>query len=356
MVPAAFDGFRGWQCDLRVVGLATTVLVLAAVAGCGPLGGKEASGQPRSVTLLNVSYDPTRELWKSLNAAFAADYERQTGVRVTIKQSHGASGSQARSVIDGLEADVVTLALWPDTNAIAKRGLIRAGWESRFPHESLPYYSTIVFVVRKGNPKQIKDWPDLAREGIQIVTPNPKTSGNGKMSLLAAWGSVVLRGGDEAKAREFITTIYRQAPVLDTGARGATTTFSQKQIGDVHLTWESEAHLEVAEAKGQLEIVYPPISIRAEPQVALVDANVARHGTAEVAKAYLEFLYTPQGQQIIGENYYRPIEDEARSRFSHFPDMKLFTLSEIAAGWDEANATFFDDGALFDQIYTAQRQ
>src|SRR6185369_8220284 len=239
-------------------------------------------------------------------------------------QSHGGSGTQARAVVDGLEADVVTLAMWPDTDAIRKAGQIDAGWEKEFPNNSVPYTSTIVFVVRKGNPKGIKDWPDIVKPGNQIVTPNPKTSGNGKLSFLAAWGSVTQRGGSEDDALAFVKKLYAQVPVLDLGARASTTTFVQKQIGDVHLAWENEAYLEVQEAGGSLEIVVPPISVLAEPQVAWVDANVKRKGTAAAAKAYLEFLYTPEAQTIIAKNFYRPIDAAVKERYAkEFPDIKL---------------------------------
>lgn len=230
------------------------------------------------IELLNVSYDPTRELWRDINATFIPIYEKETGSKLSIKQSHGASSTQARSVIDGLEADVVTIASIIDTDAIARKGLINEGWVDLLPNRSLPYYSTIVFVVRKGNPKGIQDWPDLVKPGVEIITPNPKTSGNGYLSFFCAWGSVLLRGGSREDAVDYVTKLYRQVPVLDSGARGATTTFVQKKIGDVHLAWENEAHLEVREAKGELELVYPPISIRAEPHVAVVDANVDRKG------------------------------------------------------------------------------
>jgi sulfate/thiosulfate-binding protein len=284
--------------------LTTAVACAVAIFGLmGVQGRRAAWGQGAAPALLNVSYDPTRELWKALNEAFVAEQQQRTGNTLTIKMSHGGSGSQARAVIDGLEADVVTLAMWPDTDAIRKAGLIASGWEERLPNRSTAYESTIVFVVRKGNPKGIQDWPDLAKPGIEIVTPNPKTSGNGKLSFLAAWGSVTERGGTEEQALELVTKMYKQAPVLDPAARGSTTTFAQKKIGDVHLTWENEAHLELAEFPGQLEIVYPPISFRAEPPLAWVDANVKRKGTADVAKAYLEFAYTPAGQEIIAKNF-----------------------------------------------------
>jgi sulfate transport system substrate-binding protein len=318
------------------------------LGGCSDSGGR--------VELLNVSYDPTRELWRELNAAFIPQYESSTGRKLDIKQSHGGSGSQARAVIDGLEADVVTLAMWGDTNAIAKAGLIRAGWNERFPNSSLPYYSTIVFVVRKGNPKNIKDWPDLVKEGVEIITPSPKTSGNGKLSFLAAWGSVVKhQGGSEQDAEAFVTKLYQQVPVLDAAARAATVTFSQKKIGDVHLTWENEAHLEVKESNGELEIVYPESSIQAEPRVAIVDANVDRRGTRDAAEAYLNFLYTNEAQEIVARNYYRPIKPEVLHQYiENFAPMELFTIRDISGGWDEADAKFFADGGVFDRIYQAQ--
>jgi sulfate/thiosulfate-binding protein len=320
-----------------------------AVAGCGSSSG---GTEPAGVTLLNVSYDPTRELWKELNEKFIADYKRRAGVDLTITQSHGGSGSQARSVIDGLDADVVTLAMWSDIDAIRKAGLLAEGWEDRLPENSLPYISTIVFVVRKGNPKGIKDWPDLVKDGVEIVTPNPKTSGNGKLSFLAAWGSVVLAGGTESEARDYVTQLYRQTPVLDTAARAATTTFAQKEIGDVHLTWENEAHLEVQESEGKLEIVYPSQSIRAEPHVAVVDSNVDRRGTRAAVDAYLKYLYTAEGQEIIGRHFYRPIDEEVRKKYADtLPTIKLFSITDIAAGWNEANERFFAEGALFDSIY-----
>jgi sulfate transport system substrate-binding protein len=304
--------------------------------------------------LLNVSYDPTRELYRALNAAFTAKYKE--GGALTIRQSHGGSGTQARAIIDGLEADVATLALWPDTNAISKAGLIAPGWEKRLPNNSLPYTSTIVFVVRKGNPKGIKDWPDIVKPGVEIVTPNPKTSGNGKLSFLAAWGSVTQRGGSEADALNFVKKLYEQTPVLDLGARAATTTFVQKKVGDVHLSWENEAHLEVEEAKGAVEVVYPPISFLAEPHVAWVDANVKKKGTEAVAKAYLEFLYTPEAQEIIAKNFYRPTNPEVLARHaSDFPTIKLFKIDAVARSWDDATAKYFGDGGLFDTFYKPKK-
>jgi sulfate transport system substrate-binding protein len=302
--------------------------------------------------LLNVSYDPTRELWKDLNKEFIPRYEKATGTRLTITPSHAGSATQARAVIDGLEADVVTLALWSDTDAIRKRGLIAEGWEKRLPNNSLPYISTIVFVVRKGHPRQIKDWPDLLQPGVQIITPNPKTSGNGKLSFLAAWGAVLHAGKSEEDARRFVTQLYRQVPVLETGARGSTTTFAQKHIGDVHLTWENEGLLEVQEANGELELVYPPASIRAEPYVAVVDANVDRKGTRAAAEAYLQFLYTNEAQEIIARHFYRPINPEVLKRHAaDLPDITLFPVTLVARDWDAAQQKFFAEGGIFDGIY-----
>jgi sulfate/thiosulfate transport system substrate-binding protein len=311
----------------------------------------QATANTGPVQLLNVACDPTRELWQDINEQFAKVYERDTGRKVTIQQSHGGSSSQARAVNDGLEADVVTLAMWPDTDSIRKSGLIAEGWEKRLPENSLPYYSTIVFVVRKGNPKQIHDWADLVKPDVQIITPHPKTSGNGKLSFLAAWGAVVTRGGTEEQAKEFVTKLYSQVPVLDVAARAATMTFSKKSIGDVHLTWENEGQQEVQDSKGELEIIYPPVSFKAEPHVAWVDENVKKHGTADVAQAYLEFLYTPVAQQMIAKHFYRPNSEGDRQKFSdRFPPIKLFGITAVAKDWDDAYQKFFNDGALFDQI------
>jgi len=333
------------------------IIGLAALAASVWFVTKSRSGHEKSIELLNVSYDPTRELWRDLNGRFIPRYENDTGSRLTIKQSHGGSATQARAVIDGLDADVVTLALYSDTDAIRKKGLISEGWAERLPHRSLPYFSTIVFVVRKGNPKDIKDWPDLVRPETSIVTPNPKTSGNGKLSFLAAWGSVIRRGGSEKDAREYVAKLYRQTPVLDSGARGSTTTFAQKKIGDVHLTWENEAHLEVEEAKGELELVYPPLSIRAEPHVAVVDANVKRKGTEAAAEAYLRFLYTEEAQEIIANHYYRPINPEILKEHSkQLPDLDLFPISTVASDWDDAQKRFFAEGAIFDGIYQSKEK
>lgn len=327
--------------------LVALVWAIGLVSGCN-------RGSDASVKLTNVSYDPTRELWKELNKSFAADYAKKTGTQVDIEQSHGGSGSQARSVIEGLPADVVTLAMYTDTDAIAKAGLIKEGWQERLPNGALPYFSTIVFVVRKGNPKAIKDWPDLIREDVSVISPSPKTSGNGKLSLLAAWGSITLRGGSEEEAKEYITQLYQHVPVLDSGARGATTTFAQKGIGDVHLTWENEAFFEVAESGGELEIVYPSISIKAEPRVAVVDKNVDARKTREVAEAYLNYLYTPEAQKIIARQHYRPSDPEVlRAHSKDFQGVELFTIQQIASGWDDAQQKFFSDGGVFDQIYSS---
>jgi sulfate transport system substrate-binding protein len=344
-------------------------LVLGAVSllGCGKAGG-EASGAPaasgaataaeppKELELLNVSYDPTRELWREMNEKFIASYEKTSGTKLTIKQSHGGSSTQARAVIDGLDADVVTLASFLDTEAISKKGLIKPGWIEDFPNRSLPYTSTIVFVVRKGNPKGIKDWKDLVKPGVEIVTPNPKTSGNGYLSFFSAWGSVVLRGGSRDDAVKFVTALYKQVPVLDSGARGATTTFVQKKIGDVHLAWENEAHLEVKEAKGELDLVYPEISIQAEPHVAVLDANVDRRGTRAAAEAYLKFVYTDEGQEIAAKHYYRPSNPEILKRHAaDFPTVKLFAVSEIAKDFPDAHKQFIAEGGVFDGIYKPKK-
>jgi sulfate/thiosulfate-binding protein len=337
-----------------------SLFVLTAVVGCGSSSessapGQLASAEGASIELLNVSYDPTRELWKEINERFVAQQEA-VGKSVSIKQSHGGSGSQARAVIDGLDADVVTLAMWADTDQLRKKSLIKAGWEDALPNRSLPYTSTIVFVVRKGNPKNIRLWSDLARTGIEIITPNPKTSGNGKLAFLAAWGSVIEKGGSEEEARSFVTQLYKQVPVLDTAARGSTTTFAQKGIGDVHLTWENEAHLEVTEAKGELELVFPATSILAEPHVAVVDVNVDKKKTRTAAEDYLKFLYTPEGQQIIAKHFYRPTDPEVLAEHaSSFPELRLFPITKIATSWEDAQTKFFADGGEFDRVYSGSR-
>lgn len=338
---------RTWQ-------LTTFKRMAAVLAATLALGASVAKAE--SLELLNVSYDPTRELYRAINTAFTAQYKASSGTDLTIRQSHGGSGTQARAVIDGLEADVVTLAMWPDTNAVAKAGLLPLDWTSKLPNNSAPYTSTLVFVVRKGNPKGIKDWPDIIKPGVEIVTPNPKTSGNGKLSLLAAWGSVTQRGGSEADALAFVKKMYEQVPVLDLGARAATTTFVQKKIGDVHLAWENEAHLEVREAKGTVEIVYPPISFFAEPHVAVVEKNAKARGTTAAAEAYLKFLYSPEGQTIIADNFYRPTDPTVLAAHrSTFPEMQLFKIDAVAKNWDDASAKYFGDGGLFDSFYKPKK-
>jgi sulfate transport system substrate-binding protein len=311
--------------------------------------------QAADVTLLNVSYDPTRELYKDVNAAFAAQWKAKTGDAVTINQSHGGSGAQSRAVIDGLDADVVTLALAYDIDAIAQKGkLLPANWQSRLPENSTPYTSTIVFLVRKGNPWKVKDWPDLVKPGIQVVTPNPKTSGGARWAYLAAWAYAQnAPGGNADKAKAFVAKLYGNVPVLDTGARGSTTTFAQRGIGDVLLDWENEAHLALKEQGGdQFQIVYPPTSILAEPPVAVVDKNVDRHKTRAVAEAYLKFLYSKDGQEIEAKNFYRP-RDKAvlAAHTADFPNIKLYTVDAVFGGWQKAQATHFADGGVFDQIY-----
>jgi sulfate/thiosulfate-binding protein len=307
------------------------------------------------VELLNVACDPTRELWRDLNAQFIDKYAKETGTSLTISQSHGGSGSQARAVIDGLDADVITLALWTDTDAVRKAGHIQPGWEERLPNHSLPFVSTIVFVVRKGNPKQVRDWPDLDRGDVQVITPNPKTSGNGKWSFLALWGSVTTRGGADADAEAFVKRVYGRVPVLDSAARGATLTFAQKKIGDVHLTWENEAHLEVQEAHGELEIVYPPVSVLAEPHVAVVDAVVQRKKTRPAAEAYLKHLYTDEAQEVIARHFYRPTSEAVKKRTAdRFPAITLFPARSVGGDWDALQKRFFAADGVFDRIYGGQ--
>jgi sulfate/thiosulfate-binding protein len=306
------------------------------------------------ITLLNVSYDPTRELYQDFNQAFAKHWKAKTGDNVTVKQSHGGSGKQARSVIDGLSADVVTLALAYDIDAISERGLIAHNWQQRLAHHSSPYASTIVFLVRKGNPKGIKDWADLIKPGVSVITPNPKTSGGARWNHLAAYGYALRQpGGNDAKARDYLAKLYKNVPVLDSGARGATTTFVERGIGDVLIAWENEALLAVKElGPDKFEIVAPSVSILAEPPVAVVDKVVDKHGTRAVAEAYLQYLYSAEGQQIAAKNYYRPVvEPYAKQYAAQFPNVKLFTIDEVAGGWTKAQKTHFADGGVFDQIY-----
>jgi sulfate transport system substrate-binding protein len=318
-----------------------------------------ASLSAGAIRLLNVSYDPTRELYQNINAAFVKQWKAKTGVDLVISQSHGGSGSQARSVIDGLQADVVTLALAYDIDAIAeKAGLLPKNWQSRLPDNSSPYTSTIVFLVRKGNPKRIKDWNDLVRPGISVITPNPKTSGGARWNYLAAWGYALRQSNnDESKARDFVARLYKNVPVLDSGARGATTTFVQRGIGDVLIAWENEAFLAINElGKGKLELIVPSVSILAEPPVAVVDKIAARHGTAVVAKAYMDFLYSPEGQEIAARNYYRPRSKEVAAKYDkQFPHLTLFTVDEVFGGWQKAQKKHFDEGGTFDQIYQPGR-
>jgi sulfate/thiosulfate-binding protein len=309
----------------------------------------------KDVELLNVSYDPTRELYRELNAAFAADYAAKRGDTVTVQASHGGSGKQARAVIDGLEADVVTLALAFDIDAIVEKAkLLPPDWQSRLPYHSAPYTSTIVFLVRKGNPKAVRDWADLAKPGIAVITPNPKTSGGARWNHLAAYASALRsHGGDVAKAKEYLAALYRNVPVFDTGARGATTTFAQRGIGDVLLAWENEAFLAIEElGPDQFEIVVPSLSILAEPPVALVDRNVDRKGTREAAQAYLQFLYTPQGQKLIAKHYYRPREPQHAdpADIARFPALELVTIDKEFGGWAKAQVEHFADGGVFDQV------
>jgi sulfate/thiosulfate transport system substrate-binding protein len=309
----------------------------------------------REHTLLNVSYDPTRELYTAVNSAFAADYKAKTGDTVTINQSHGGSGKQARSVIDGLEADVVTLALAYDIDEIAARSkLLPANWQSRLPHNSSPYTSTIVLVVRKGNPWKIRDWGDLAKPGIQVITPNPKTSGGARWNYLAAWAWALRQpGGSDATARAFLTKLFKNVPILDTGARGATTTFAQRGIGDVFISWENEAYLVQKElGADKFDIVYPSVSILAEPPVALVDRYVDKKGTRAVAEAYLKFLYTPRAQELIAQNFYRASDPAVAAKHAgKFPKIPLITVDQVFGGWQKAQKVHFADGGVFDQIY-----
>jgi sulfate/thiosulfate transport system substrate-binding protein len=314
-----------------------------------------SAGAQTEVSLLNVSYDPTRELYQEINTSFAVFWEAKTKEKIKINQSHGGSGKQARAVIDGLEADVVTLALAYDIDEIAERAkLLPSNWQSRLPQRSSPYTSTIVFLVRKGNPKNIRDWGDVVKPGIAVITPNPKTSGGARWNYLAAWSYALRQSGNRAaKAREFVTQLYKNVPVLDSGARGATTTFAERGIGDVLLAWENEAFLAVKElGPDKVQIVVPSVSILAQPPVAWVDKVVDKRGTRNVAQAYLEYLYTEKGQEIIGRNFYRPVDPKVAARFStQFPKLTLLTVDEVFGGWQKAQKTHFADGGVFDQIY-----
>ena len=332
------------------------LLTLAGLAGCGN-SGNGSTGD--TVTLLNVSYDPTRELYKDFNAAFAEHWKQKTGQTVTVDMSHGGAGKQARAVIDGLEADVITLALAYDIDAISqKTNLLPADWQKRLPNNSAPYTSTIVFLVRKGNPKEIKDWDDLIKPGIEVITPNPKTSGGARWNYLAAWAFALKKGGDEQAAREFVTALYQRVPVLDSGARGSTNTFVQRGIGDVLLAWENEAFLAVNElGPDKFDIVVPSISILAEPPITLADKNAEKHGTLEAAQAYLEYLYSPVGQKLAAKHYYRPASPEhaEKADLARFPEVTRITIDDVFGGWQKAQQTHFNDGGIFDQIYQARK-
>jgi sulfate/thiosulfate transport system substrate-binding protein len=328
-------------------------IVLQALSATVLAGALHSSFAQSPVTLLNVSYDPTRELYLEFNAAFAKHWKATSGQDVTIKQSHGGSGKQARSVIDGLEADVVTLALAGDVDALNKQAqLIPPNWQKRLPHNSSPYTSTIVLVVRQGNPKGIKDWDDLVKPGIGVITPNPKTSGGARWNYLAAWEFAKRKYGSEAKAKEFVTKLYANVPVLDSGARGSSVTFAQRNQGDVFISWENEAYLLEKEFGAKVDIVYPSISILAEPPVTVVDKNVDRKGTRKVAEAYLQYLYSDEGQEIAGKNFYRPINEKIKAKFEKsLPKIPLFTVEQAFGGWDKAAKDHFSDGAVYDQIF-----
>ena len=347
---------------LRDILLAPLLLALAACGNGAQAPAGDSGSDPvtaaGAASLLNVSYDPTRELYTEFNAAFSQQLAGTQGGSVQVRMSHGGSGKQARAVIDGLEADVVTLALAADVDAIVDRGLIDPGWQSELPNNSAPYTSTIVFLVRRGNPKRIQDWPDLLQPGIAVVTPNPKTSGGARWNYLAAWGSVVKRGGSEADAIAFLEKLFRSVPVLDTGARGSTTTFAQRGIGDVLLAWENEAMLILEEfGDDQFEIVRPSTSILAEPTVAVVDKVARAHGTEALATDYLEYLYTPDGQRIAARHHFRPRDPGVAAEFQDkFPTLELFTIDEMFGGWKRAQAEHFADGGRFDRIFAARRQ
>lgn len=332
--------------------LLRAAIIVAAFAAASPVAYAQQS-------LLNVSYDPTRELYKALNPRFAAAWQKETGQTVAIQMSHGGSGSQARAVINGLDADVVTLAVASDIDAIASTAhLLSPDWQTRLPDNSTPYTSTIVFLVRKGNPKHIQDWADLIKPGVQVITPNPKTSGGARWAFLAAWAWAEHRpAGSAASAKDYVTSLYKHVPILAAGSRESTTTFVQQGIGDVLLSWENEADLALDKlAPGEFEIVYPSSSILAEPPVALIDENVDRHGTRKVAEAYLRFLYTPEAQEIEAQNHYRPRDPQILARFPReFPALKLYTVEADFGGWPQVQSKFFGDGGVFDQIYTPAR-
>jgi sulfate/thiosulfate-binding protein len=341
----------GTRRDFIKIPLATAAFAAMALAGAAALG----QAAPKPLVLLNASYDPTRELYVEFNAAFAKYWKDKTGQDVTVKQSHGGSGKQARSIIDGLDADVATLGLAGDTDALVKHGgWVAPDWQKRLPHNSSPYNSTIVLVVRHGNPKGIKDWDDLARPGVSVITPNPKTSGGARWNYLAAWEFARRKYGGEEKAKEFVARLFGNVPVLDTGARGSTITFAQRGQGDVLVAWENEAFLLQKEFGGRFDIVAPSLSILAEPAVAVVDRNVDRKGTRAAAEEYLKYLYSEEGQDIIGKNFYRPaVSQKAQAKYAkQFPKIRLFTIEEAFGGWAKADAAHFGDGGSFDQIYS----
>ncbi len=330
--------------------------VAAVVVAFALIFAKNISGKTDG-QLLNISYDPTRELYEKLDVEFVADYERRTGQHIIVVQSHGGSSRQARKVINGEEpADIVTLGMFTDVDALRKRGLIASDWADRLPNHSLPYTSTIVFVVRQGNPKNIHDWPDLVRSGVQIITPDPRTSSNGKLSVLAAWGAMVTRGGSEAQARAYLKAFYQHLAEMDPGARTAAMTFALREIGDVQLTWENEAIREVSDSDGRLQIVYPPVSILAEPYVAWVDANVARRGTKSVAQAYLEFLFTDQAQATIASLGYRPYKENTfGAAIAHLPKITLFPVTAVAGNWSDAQQKFFGENGIVNSVSGSSR-
>ena len=341
---------------MKIRRLIVPAFLLLALASVPAVPGAASA---KDLELLNVSYDPTRELYQDFNAVFAKHWEAKTGQKVVIKQSHGGAGKQARAVIDGLQADVLTLALAYDIDEVSEKArLFPKNWQSRLPSNSSPYTSTIVFLVRKGNPKGIKDWDDLVRPGVSVITPNPKTSGGARWNYLAAWGYALKKyGNDEARAKDLVTRLYKNVPVLDSGARGSTTTFVQRGIGDVFISWENEAFLAVNElGKDRFEIVLPSVSILAEPPVTVVDKVAKKHGTEAVAKAYLEYLYTPEGQEIAAKHYYRPrLASVAAKHENRFPKVNLFTIDDVFGGWQKAQKKHFADGGVYDQIYQAAR-
>ncbi len=338
--------------QLKVWGLVLAALFISrSLASADDKAAAPAGG---AVKILNVSYDPTREFYADYDKVFAAYWKGKTGQDVTVDLSNGGSGKQARAIIDGLEADVATLGLSGDIDAIATRGkLLPENWQSRLPDNSAPYTSTIVLLVRKGNPKAIKDWDDLAKPGVAVITPNPKTSGGGRWNFLAVWGWALKKYGSEDKAREFVAKVYGNVPVLDSGARGSTTTFAERGLGDVLIAWENEAYLAINQlGKDKFEIVYPSLSILAEPSVAWVDQNTEKHGTTKVAQEYLKYLYSPEGQEVIARNFYRPRLKKVEAKYqSQFPAIKLFTVNKVFGGWKKAQTAYFADGGVFDQIY-----